>query len=358
MKLPLTLSAPLALACAALLPAVASAPAGAEKEQATGQIVMAGNTYRSGVAARRAKVFVANAASRGCRPVWVAPLTGDRSVYVAQDISADGRFAAFLNDGRPRQLRIVALDTRRVTRLNLGPKTVLVALSARGDRIAYGSGRRLVIARRDGSGRRVVATTPGVRAQYNSISWSPNDEWITFDVSTGGGREGAVFRTRIDVVKSSGGDRKTLAVEPNPYEFQPVPVWSPDSSMIALSGSSKGLVIVRRDGTGARTLAAGAGVHSVHWSPDGSLIAYTAVGQVFVMKADGSDRQRLTSTKPPPRGEEQRGSEMLAWSPDSTQIAYMRLFSLAVMQADGSGKRDICTPPRGANSAETVWRSR
>ena len=133
-------SMPVLAGAVALLLAVSGSPAGADRQQASGQIVMAGNTYYKYVGGTtRAKVIAADPAVCGCRVLWTAP-PSDRLRYTADGLSADGRFAALHIDGRPGQFRIVALDTRRMTRLNLGPKTVEVVLSARGDRIAYGSG--------------------------------------------------------------------------------------------------------------------------------------------------------------------------------------------------------------------------
>lgn len=85
------------------------------------------------------------------------------------------------------------------------------------------------------------------------------------------------------------------------------------------------------------------GGHFPFWSPDGSQVAFSDRGEIWVAQADGSNPIHLTMGRVTRFGE-------LAWSPDSTQLAINMLVDdetagehevIWVMNADGSGFTDI-----------------
>jgi tricorn protease-like protein len=92
------------------------------------------------------------------------------------------------------------------------------------------------------------------------------------------------------------------------------------------------------------------------WSPDGTQIAFVRNGDIFVMKADGSDHINLTNTLPP------MVEEFPTWSPDGNQIAFDSNrddpfgTSLYVMNADGSAPVRITTRAP-ANDISPAWSS-
>jgi Tol biopolymer transport system component len=77
-----------------------------------------------------------------------------------------------------------------------------------------------------------------------------------------------------------------------------------------------GLFRIKLDGSGRRLLALDASAPD--WSPDGRQIAYTGRGGIWVCRADGSGRRRVT--REPRRGLDDSPS----WSPDGRQIVFHR----------------------------------
>ena len=109
------------------------------------------------------------------------------------------------------------------------------------------------------------------------------------------------------------------------------------------------LWVMIRDGSGQRRLADAFG--EMRWSPDGQKIAFTAwsdkTSDVFVVNADGSGKQKLTSGDSWEQG--------VAWSPDGQKIAFVRDpggdSGIYVMNADGSDQRRLASEA----SSELAW---
>jgi len=130
-----------------------------------------------------------------------------------------------------------------------------------------------------------------------------------------------------------------------------MPQWSPDDSAIAFAAfqdsSTGGRVIwlVHPDGSNLRDIS----VHGTGewlypaWSPHGALIVhsrYSALSpgaQIFVMRSDGTNAQRLTFSTV--------SDIEPAWAPDSTQIAFVRQSPggsfIWIMDADGSRAQSL-----------------
>ena len=115
------------------------------------------------------------------------------------------------------------------------------------------------------------------------------------------------------------------------------PVWSPDGSRLAFSGSGEGaadFLIMNVDGTDRRGLAEG---RDQAWSPDGMRIAFTrtveGVDGLFVIGVDGTGEQYLGEGGGP------------VWSPDGERIAFTRArtdgYDIFTMQADGTQQRQL-----------------
>ena len=116
------------------------------------------------------------------------------------------------------------------------------------------------------------------------------------------------------------------------------------------SRGTSAIYVVNSDGTGRARVGEGS---APTWSPDGSQIAFVHDTlenfDVWVMRADGTERRRLTDdpafdTDP-------------AWSPDGTSIAFasnrVRSFDIYVMGADGSNETPLTNNPD--DEAEPSW---
>lgn len=99
---------------------------------------------------------------------------------------------------------------------------------------------------------------------------------------------------------------------------------SPDGNTIAFFTYHENeyrVASIRTDGTDLRYLTdhpdndnTGDGWFAVSWSPDGTRLAYSASGDIYVMGADGSNVQRITTSR--------QGDYHPSWSPDGSTIVY------------------------------------
>ena len=229
----------------------------------------------------------------------------------------------------------------------------------------------------DGIGDFVVKCG-GECTEISDASWSPDGTRLAFSASCGGGcgSVGNPYHGVRIAVPASGSDRLVLAGD----GIGPL-AWSPDGRRIAYA--SHGHTEARRwiwentyslgtidvDGSEQVELMSGitTGVGSVSWSPDGSRIAYSAGGSIYVVGIDGSGQTRIA-----------HGSNA-AWSPGGGMIAYLvgcdirsttpegehdrSLVDLSAVRPDaascnGNGAVDLQWSPDGRELAATVDRAR
>jgi Tol biopolymer transport system component len=145
---------------------------------------------------------------------------------------------------------------------------------------------------------------------------------------------------RITGQPAAGGAPEDLTFSP---AYDEAPDWSPDGSMLAFSRDGV-IFIVNADGTGLRSFAgrgpgAGRGSNPA-WSPDGTTIAYDNESNIYVIEVDGADAQVDLGAGYWP-----------AWSPDGSQIAFefydpaVAEPEIFVMNADGTGRVNLSQHP-------------
>lgn len=165
---------------------------------------------------------------------------------------------------------------------------------------------RVVMMRADGSNVRTLASAPG--AGFPSIS--PDGKRLVFRVwGPGPGERGL----RVLTLETGAITRLTSS------EYDTFPGWSPTGDIIAFSSwrnNDYDIFTIRPDGTALKqlTTAHGNDAHS-SWSPDGRFLMFSSsrlgfkdeaplydgqpqpYGEIFVMRADGSDQRQLTDNQ-------------------------------------------------------------
>jgi Tol biopolymer transport system component len=184
--------------------------------------------------------------------------------------------------------------------------------------------------RPDGTHRQRVYLT---RQNCKRPSLSPDRRWIAFDGAPPG--KPAMSDFDIQVVRRDGTGRRTVAgTGDREIDAQ----WSPAGTRISYERLRKAVEsdwrktwiwTVRPDGTGARALVHG---NNARWSPDGRRLVFSAPtartdDDLFVIGANGRGLRRVLATP----GLEQPS----AWSPDGRRILFTRY------AADGSGSSQV-----------------
>lgn len=114
------------------------------------------------------------------------------------------------------------------------------------------------------------------------------------------------------------------------------------------------IFVVRADGSGRRRLTSATGPSTMPaWSPDGQKIAFVRrTGddtQIYIMNADSGSQRPLTAG--PGR------ADSPAWSPDGLQIVFVStkagLAQIAAMRRDGSRRRDLA--PSHSDQRAPAW---
>jgi Tol biopolymer transport system component len=138
--------------------------------------------------------------------------------------------------------------------------------------------------------------------------WSPAGDWLAFYSDCDGERD--IYKVHTD-----GSDLTQLTATSGSYNW--FPAWSADGKEITFSSNRSGkyhIYVMDADGNNLRDLGAGC-ISS--FSPDGTKILYgvycTDTDDLFLMNADGSDREALTD------GYECKNA---TWSPDGTQVVF------------------------------------
>jgi TolB protein len=203
---------------------------------------------------------------------------------------------------------------RSVLFANAEKSALAPAWSPKGDKIAFGLGRffqtlhgpavaDIAVIGTDGSGLNVLTDGKG---NYGFPSWAPDGQRVVYRSSAG-------RTSKLVVLNTQTGAKKELDTGSTRNNF---PAWSPTEDLIAFTGyldADYEICTIRPNGTGFKRLTQSPG-NDAHcaWSPDGKWIAFTSArggfkdeaalhpyngqpyGQIYVMRADGSDVRQLT----------------------------------------------------------------
>jgi len=313
------------------------------------------------------ELAVINADGSGLRILTHGPWSRDDGGYRAVPVwSPDGRKLVFSKrverPGRPckpvgrcnDEIYVINADGTGLRRLT---QNAVIdgrpVWSPDGGRIAFLSWRYGPSAKRptadiyvmnaDGSGQRMLTSTR--RGSWGELAWSPEGEQIAF--SAPADRLGA---SDIFVINADGsGLRNVTNTVTTSFDF----AWSPDGRQIAyLEGNVPGprapLFVVNADGTRKHALTSPLMVDlgEPSWSPNGHTIAFTGVGGIYTVHADGTGLRKLTRIL---------GWNFLPrWSPDARLIVFASGRSggsdLFVMNADGGGQRNLTHTPNVSES--------
>jgi Tol biopolymer transport system component len=191
---------------------------------------------------------------------------------------------------------------------------VAPAWSPKGDKIAFGLGRffqtlhgpavaDIAVIGTDGGGLKVLTDGKG---NYGFPSWAPDGQRLVYRSSDG-------KTSKLIVLNTVTGAAKQVETGCARNNF---PAWLLAEDLIAFTGYVDGdyeICTIRPDGTGLKRLTHSPG-NDAHcaWSPDGKWIAFASArggfkdeaalhpyngqpyGQIYVMRADGSDVCQLT----------------------------------------------------------------
>jgi TolB protein len=176
---------------------------------------------------------------------------------------------------------------------------------------------------------------------------------------------GALPITDLFRIGADGSDTRQLTDDP---ALDGGAAWSPNGQQIAFGSwgdAGGGLFVMDADGGNLRRIADFAG--DPVWSPAGRQIAVTSphgyhgdYPQIYVVAADGSRQQRLTSFENVPTPTLSMGNNSPVWSPDGSEIAFIseQLDGPSVvplMGADGSNVRQLADLP--GRKAGVRWSS-
>ena len=193
------------------------------------------------------------------------------------------------------------------------------------------AGRVVWVINPDGTGLRQVSTT--TNNDY-APAWSPDGKKIAYYRRT-------VTTNDIYVIDADTTGPGALLIQ-----VAEAPSWSPDEERIVFTRSD-GNIYLADATTGLQIGGALAEGVNPCWSPDGSKIVFVRNAEIWVMNADGSNQQQLTS----PVGDLVDGDPN--WSPDGTKIIFARRpSSIWIMNADGSNQHDLTPTMIGADAPD------
>lgn len=139
-----------------------------------------------------------------------------------------------------------------------------------GGQIAFSAGGLRLLDTATGEVHTLVERT---EILIDHIAWSPDGRHIAFDTSQGG--SGGIWIIEVSESGQTASQPRLLFDLPDAHELNPV--WSPDGTKIAFSVDGS-LYIGRVDGSEPYKLSADVPATALFWSPDGARILYGSIG--------------------------------------------------------------------------------
>jgi Tol biopolymer transport system component len=263
-------------------------------------------------------------------------------------------------------------EPRRLTSTPGRSDSELPDWSPDGQKIAFDSDRTDIDGRKqvtqvysmnaDGSGKTQLTRGPGEQA---NPGWSPDGTKLAIRADWGHPRalQGIWIIPASDPDGVTQEEAQRLTRLPADVDFDSEPQFSPDGTSVTFSRfkdfSSSAIFRIGIGGKGLKRLTPWhLNASDPDWSPDGHKITFDSgdsgqpgsKGDIYVIRADGSRRRRLTDFPPVREGEGIVQAGNPVWSPSGMRIMYTHFFShlppdkgnvLVRMWSDGSHKHVV-----------------